>query len=256
MPRFHCPGPLTIGAVQALPPAAAHHVQVLRLASGAMLTLFDGTGGEYGATIADLGRKSATVRIDTFSPREAELPYAITLAQALPEAAKMDWIVEKAVELGAAGVQPLSAQRCVVRLSGERADKRCQHWQAIAVSAAEQCGRNRIMPVAPIAEFGRFFATAPTRLHARTIILAPGAAQDLSDWARAAGPQAVCLVIGPEGGFTPAEIALAINHGALALGLGPRVLRTETAGLAALATLAALWGEPGKPAELSGFSMG
>ena len=240
MPRFHCPGPLVIGATLALPPALAHHVQVLRLSAGDTVTLFDGAGGEHVAELTDIGRKSATARIVSHLVREAELPYPITLAQALPEASKMDWIVEKAVELGAAGVQPLAAQRCVVRLSGERAEKRRAHWQAISVAAAEQCGRNRIMPVADIADFSRFIAQTDP---APALILAPDATLGLAGWAREAGPQPVRLLIGPEGGFTPAEVALAVGHGAQAVGIGPRVLRTETAGLAALAMLAGIWGE-------------
>ena len=257
MPRFYCPGTLTVGAVQDLPATAAHHVQVLRLATGDPVTLFNGDGGEHAASIVEVSRKSVAVRVDAFLIREAELPYAITLAQALPEASKMDWIIEKAVELGVSAVQPLAAQRCVVRLSGDRAGKRGLHWQAIAVSASEQCGRNRVMTVAAITDFPLFLTagdgaearrgavSGPDR--ARKIILAPGAPQALADWAREAGRQPVCLLIGPEGGFTAAETTLAESRGALALGMGPRVLRTETAGLAAVAMLTGIWGESQQP---------
>lgn len=240
MPRFYCPQPLAIGALFELSQALAHHVQVLRLAGGAHVTLFNGDGGEYTATLASVERRAVTVEVKTFSPREAELPYALTLAQALPEASKMDWIVEKAVELGATALQPLAAQRCVVRLSGERAVKRQLHWQAIAVAAAEQSGRNRILHLGEPATFGSYVAQQD--LH-RRILLSTRAETSLSHWARHQPAQSVALMVGPEGGFSDAEEQLAIEHGALCLSMGPRVLRTETAGLAALAALNAIWAE-------------
>ncbi|MBC7416437.1 MAG: 16S rRNA (uracil(1498)-N(3))-methyltransferase [Herminiimonas sp.] len=238
MARFYCPQPLAIGAMFELPQALAHHVQVLRMAPGSNITLFNGEGGEYIATLVAVERKSATVEIKAFSPREVELPYALTLAQALPESSKMDWIVEKAVELGATALQPLAAQRCVVRLSAERAAKRQLHWQAIAVAAAEQSGRNRILHLGEPADFSSYVGQQD--LH-RRILLSPRAETSLSHWARHQPPQSVTLMIGPEGGFSDAEESLAMQHGALALSMGERVLRTETAGLAALAALNAIW---------------
>ena len=240
MPRFHCPLPLAIGDVLALPENVAHHIQVIRLQAGSMVTLFNGDGNEYGATLTLLEKKRVTVEVKTCTARSVELPYAITLAQALPEAAKMDWIIEKAVELGVAGIQPLSAQRCVVRLSAERAEKRQSHWQGIIVSASEQSGRNRLAQLVPVTDFSRWIAQQD--LHKR-ILLSPRAEQSLADWARHQPAQAVTLLIGPEGGFSDDEENLAIAHGAIALSMGPRVLRTETAGLAALATLAGAWGD-------------
>lgn len=240
MPRFYCSLPLAIGQILDLPDAVAHHIQVLRLPAGAGITLFNGAGGEYAAVLTSVEKRRASVKITAFSPREAELAHAITLAQALPEAAKMDWIVEKAVELGAAAVQPLAAQRCVVRLAAERAQKKLQHWQAVAIAAAEQCGRNRVPPVADIADFGAWIARTGTQ---RRILLTPRATQSLTDWARHQPPQALCLLIGPEGGFSPQEEEAALQHGALPLSMGARVLRTETAGMAALAALNALWGQ-------------
>ncbi len=124
MPRFYCPLPLSIGASLALPDHVAHHIQVLRLLQGAMITLFNGEGGEYTATLSVIEKKRVQVDIKAFAATDIELPYAITLAQALPESSKMDWIIEKAVELGVAGVHPLSSQRCVVRLSADRAEKK------------------------------------------------------------------------------------------------------------------------------------
>jgi 16S rRNA (uracil1498-N3)-methyltransferase len=240
MPRFHCPQALSIGATFALPDHVAHHLHVLRMAPGDNITLFNGDGGEYTATLTGIDRKRAHVEIKAFSPREVELPYAITLAQAMPEASKMDWIIEKAVELGAAAIQPLATQRCVVRLSAERAAKKIAHWQAIVVAASEQSGRNRVAHVADTVEFHNWIGQRD--LHAR-ILLTPRAEQSLSDWARHHPPQPVTLLVGPEGGFTEREENTALAQDVLALSMGQRVLRTETAGLAAIAALNAVWGE-------------
>jgi 16S rRNA (uracil1498-N3)-methyltransferase len=239
MPRFYCPQALHIGSLIELPEHVAHHLQVLRLAPGAQITLFNGEGGEATATVAVLERRRAAAEIKLFSPREAELPHALMLAQALPEGAKMDWIVEKAVELGATAIQPLAAQRCVVRLAAERAAKKAAHWRGIMIAACEQCGRNRLPHLSEPADFSSWIAQHD--LH-RRILLSPRATQSLSDWARHHPPQPVTVVIGPEGGFSDAEEAQAQRHGALPLSLGPRVLRTETAGLAAIAALNAIWG--------------
>ncbi|MBP0599167.1 16S rRNA (uracil(1498)-N(3))-methyltransferase [Herbaspirillum sp. LeCh32-8] len=240
MPRFFCPQALSVGSALALPEHIAHHVQVLRMQPGDNLTLFNGEGGEYTATLSTVEKKRAHAEVKTFSPREAELPYALTLAQALPEGSKMDWIVEKAVELGATAIQPLAAQRCVVRLAGERAEKKQAHWQGIVQAAAEQCGRNRLPHLGDLSDFKRWVGQSD--LH-RRILLSPRGEQALSGWARHHPPQAVTLMIGPEGGFNPDEEELACAQGALMLTMGPRVLRTETAGMAALTTLNAIWGE-------------
>lgn len=240
MPRFYCPQPLAVGAIIDLPAAVAHHAWVVRLQAGATLTLFNGEGGEYTAQLAALDKKGATATLLAHSNRECELPYAVTLAQALPEAAKMDWIIEKAVELGAAAVQPLAAQRSVVKLSAERAEKRHVHWQGVIVAAAEQCGRNRIATLAPVATVGNWLAgPAP----APRLMLSPRASGSLAEWARDGGPRPVCLMVGPEGGFSDEEEAAAVHAGAVAVSIGTRVLRTETAALAALAALNALWNQ-------------
>lgn len=240
MPRFYCPQTLAIGTAILLPDNVTRHIQVLRLAPGEHITLFNGEGGEFTATLTAIDKKCVTADIKTFSPREAELRYAVTLAQALPEASKMDWIIEKAVELGATAIQPLAAARCVVRLSGERAVKKQAHWHGIVIAAAEQCGRNRLPPLPELMDFDRWISQQD--LH-RRILLTPRAEQSLSDWARHHPPQCVTLAIGPEGGLTEQEERAAQAHGALPLSMGPRVLRTETAGLAALAALNAVWGE-------------
>ena len=239
MPRFHCPSPLIPGSLVDLPETVAHHLHVVRQQSGAELVLFDGSGGQVRARLVEIGKRRASAEILAHEAVDVELPFRVTLAQGLPEGSKMDWIVEKAVELGVTGVQPLAAQRSVVRLAGDRADKRLAHWQAVVVSASEQCGRNRLAEVAPIQDFSRWLAQpgAGTR-----ILLSPRADASLAQWVRTTPAQDVTLLVGPEGGFTEQEEAAALAAGALPLSMGPRVLRTETAGLAALAILAAGWG--------------
>jgi 16S rRNA (uracil1498-N3)-methyltransferase len=239
MPRFYCPQPLTPGATVDLPESVAHHLHVVRLPPGAELVLFNGEGGQYRARLAETGKKRASATVEAFEAREAELPYPVTLAQGLPEGAKMDWIIEKAVELGAAAVQPLAAQRSVLRLSGERADKRRAHWQGVIVAASEQCGRNMLTRLGPVIELPRWLAQPADGVR---VLLSPRATHSLSDWARAQAPQAATLMVGPEGGFSDQEEEAALAAGALPLSMGPRVLRTETAGLAALTILAASWG--------------
>ncbi|WP_395406157.1 16S rRNA (uracil(1498)-N(3))-methyltransferase [Pseudoduganella sp. UC29_106] len=239
MPRFHVAQPLAIGLILDLPQEVAHHIHVVRMGPGDTLTLFNGEGGEYTAVLTDVQKKRASAEIKVFTPREAELPYAITLAQALPEASKMDWIIEKAVELGVATVQPLAARRCVVRLSAERAGKKLAHWQGVIVSASEQSGRNRLAQLAEPMEFRDWIGQHD--LHKR-VLLSPRATESLADWARHQPPQALTIMVGPEGGFSDEEEAEALRQGALPLSIGPRVLRTETAALAAVAVLNAAWG--------------
>ncbi|MFL6657297.1 MAG: 16S rRNA (uracil(1498)-N(3))-methyltransferase [Massilia sp.] len=239
MPRFYCDLPLAVGLTVDLPDAVAHHLFVLRLPVGAELTLFNGDGGQYLAHLASVDKRRASATVKAYVARDVELPYEITLAQALPEATKMDWIIEKAVELGVAGIQPLAAQRCVVRLAGERAEKKLAHWQGVIVAASEQSGRNRLMRLSPIDEVLAW--SAQQDLHKR-VLLTPRGTVSLADWARHQPPQALTLMIGPEGGYTAQEEDAAIARGAIALAMGPRVLRTETAGIAAVAALNALWG--------------
>lgn len=238
MPRFYCPQPLAAGAVIDLPDAVAHHVYVVRLQPGAELCLFNGEGGEYVARLASVDKRRASAEVLAFVARDAELPYQLTLAQALPESAKMDWIVEKAVEMGVGCIVPLAAQRCVVRLSPERAEKRHVHWHAIIASATEQCGRTRLARLAPLEDYSGWIAQQDMR---KRILFSPRAGQSLASWARHQPPQALTIMIGPEGGFSQQEEDMALAGGALALSLGERVLRTETAGLAAVAGLNAIW---------------
>lgn len=239
MPRFFCPLPLHIGAQLDLPASTAHHVFVLRLQVGDQIEIFNGEGGSYLARLTTIEKKRASVELADFLAREAELPFPITLAQALPEGSKMDWIIEKAVELGVQQIQPIAAQRCVVKLNADRAEKKLEHWRAIIIAASEQCGRNRLAQLDAPLEVQKFSATSTS---GQRILLSPRATQSLAQWAQQQTPQAVTFMIGPEGGFTDAEENEAVRQGALMLSMGPRVLRTETAGLAAISVLSAAWG--------------
>ncbi|MEY4022224.1 MAG: hypothetical protein RI960_1236 [Pseudomonadota bacterium] len=238
MPRFYCPQPLELNVLLSLPDAIAHHIQVLRLKEGEVITLFNGEGGEYAASIEHIEKKQVEVRLKTFSAREAEPAHGLALAQVLPEGSKMDWIIEKAVELGATSVQPLLSERSVIRLNAERATKKMSHWQGVMAAASEQCGRNRLPHLNEPLPFLNWIAQQD--LHPR-LLLSPRGTQNLSGWAKHHPAQAVTLIIGPEGGLTPAEEQAAIKHGALCLTMGERVLRTETAGLAAMAALQSIW---------------
>ena len=238
MTRLFCDFPLAIGENIELPKDAARHIMVLRLSAGDTLTLFNGLGGEYRARITRIDRQQITVEIVSHSSREAELPYRITLAQGIPEATKMDWIIEKAVELGVSDIIPLAAQRSVVRLDKDRAEKRLSRWQAIVISAAQQCGRNRLPHIASPAGTREYLRqTTPSH----RILFSPRATETLSEWARRQKPQDITLMIGPEGGFSPEEETMAEQEGIIFLSMGPRILRTETAGLAAIAAINALW---------------
>ena len=238
MTRLFCDFPLAIGENIELPKDAARHIMVLRLSAGDTLTLFNGLGGEYQARITRIDRQRVTTEIVSHSSREAELPYRITLAQGIPEATKMDWIIEKSVELGVSDIIPLAAQRSVVRLDNDRAEKRLSRWQAIAISAAQQCGRNRLPHIASPVGTGEYLRqTTPSP----RILFSPRATETLSEWARHQKPQDITLLIGPEGGFSPEEENMAEQQGVTFLSMGPRILRTETAGLAAVAAINALW---------------
>lgn len=242
-PRFFCPLPLSQGALVALPPFAARHaVRVLRLAEGDSLTLFNGEGGEYPGQIETTGKDQVLVRLGDHRDVERESPLALILVQAVQGADKMDFTVQKAVELGVGRFQPVASRRSVVRLVGDRADKRVEHWRGVAVSACEQCGRNRVPAIDPVLPLEKYLArpAAPDTLR---LVLSPGGATSLAQVPQPQGP--VELLVGAEGGLAPEEVAQAQGAGFLPLVLGPRVLRTETAGLAALAAIHALWGDFG-----------
>lgn len=233
-PRIYCAGTVLLapGREVQLPAAAARHVAaVLRMRAGDALTLFDGNGGEYTSTILRADRSGVEVSIQARRAIEREAPNPITLVQAVIGADNMDLIVRKAVELGAAAVVPVIAERSQ-GMADERAARRVAHWREIAIAACEQCGRNRIPAIADILPLAKWM-TERGGQSAPTIMLVPGASASLATALRTTIPHA--LVVGPEGGFTSAEIASLTEVGTIAAHLGARVLRAETAAIAALA---------------------
>jgi len=238
-PRIFCDVRLGPGAQFALSDDAANHIaKALRLSAGNTLVVFDGRGGEYDAVIQRVDRGRVEVKTGAFRGVERESPVEVGLVQGLPEADKMDWILQKAVELGAAWVQPVVCDRSVVRLSGDRAARRESHWQRVMVAACEQCGRNRVPALHATLAFRDWAAQASD---ARRWMLMPGAAESLVAQPRPDGP--VQLLVGPEGGLSERELDIALTVGFKPLSLGPRVLRAETAPLAALAAMQSLWGD-------------
>lgn len=225
--------PLTAaGQVLDLPPGPTRHAQVLRLQPGDAITLFDGrSAGQWSAEVTHMGRSAVQAVLRAFEPLDRELPVAVTLAVVMPANDRMDFLVEKATELGAVALQPLVAERSVLRLSGERADKKVAHWQGVAQAAAEQCGRTCVPRVHPVRALNAWLATAPEGLR---WLGSPGAERVQSP---ACWPQALTLLTGPEGGLSPAEEQAAQASGFVRIGLGPRILRADTAPLSVLAWL-------------------
>jgi len=241
MPRFHCPAPLATGLELDLPPGAARHVQVLRLQPGDALMLFNGEGGEFEATVLKMGRSDVRVLVGTHHAVEREAPRAVHLLAGITANERMDWLVEKATELGVASITPLVAERSVLKLKGERAEKKIAHWQAVAVAACEQCGRNRVPVVHNAVDLAAWMRTqvqAPA-LDVQRLLLSLRAGTAPLHTAAALSPPSgpVVFLSGPEGGLSGAEEDLALQHGFAPVTLGPRVLRAETAPLAALAAL-------------------
>ena len=250
-PRIHCVEPLSVGTSIDLPDAAARHVQVLRLQPGDTVTLFGGSrpdpgssvaaaAGEFVARIERMGRNSVRVRIERHDAIEREARRAIHLAIGMPANERMDWLVEKATELGVASVQPLTTERTVVRLDPARAARRTQHWSAIAAAACEQCGRNQVPEILqPLGLSAWFAGSAQPMPTARYLLSFRPEAQAIEGYrlnpADVAAPAVV--LCGPEGGLSPAEEAIALAQGFIAMSLGSRVLRAETAALAALTLL-------------------
>jgi 16S rRNA (uracil1498-N3)-methyltransferase len=240
-PRLFFPEKLAPGALIDLHPHAAHHAaRVLRLAAGDVVRLFNGDGGEWDARIAAIRKSGVSVRVGARSEQNVEAALRVVLAQSISSRERMELTLQKAVELGVAQVQPLETQRSVVRLRGERADRRVEHWQNIVIAACEQCGRNRVPRVLPIEELADWLGTLPQDGSALRVLLSPAATLRLRELP---APSEVLLLAGPEGGLAPDELALAQACGFQAVRLGPRILRTETAPLAAMAAMHALWGD-------------
>lgn len=238
--RIYHPGPLRTGAIIALEPAAFQHVaRVLRLKPGASLVLFDGSGGEYQALLETVARREALVRIERFVSREVESPLEVLLAQGVSKGERMDYTLQKAVELGVGAIQPVLTERSVASVEGRRSVKRLQHWRKVVSSACEQCGRNRLPVVyEPLAlrDWLQRHGSAGLRL-----VLHPEADRGLAEISRTGG--SVTLLVGPEGGWSPAEIAHVETLGFTGIRLGPRILRTETAAAAVLTAVQLLWGD-------------
>ena len=238
-PRLYCDLAFSPGAEIALPEAAARHaVSVLRLQVGDALNLFNGEGGEYRAALVAVNKRETRARLLEFDATERESPVDITLALGISAGERMDYSLQKATELGVSSIQPLATERSVVKLAGERADKRLQHWQHVVIAACEQCGRNRVPAVAPVQKLFAYLADVDRGK--RLLMLSPDASTPLK---RVAPAAAAVLLIGAEGGLAPAEYQAAQASGFEPVKLGPRILRTETAPVAALAVLQVLWGD-------------
>jgi 16S rRNA (uracil1498-N3)-methyltransferase len=246
--RIHLPAQLASGALVELPAGQAQHLtRVLRLAPGAPLTVFNGEGGEFDAVIEDVQRNAVKVRLGAHCMLERESPLHITLLQGVARGEKMDLILQKATELGVSHIVPLTTLCSSVRLNPETAARKQDHWQGVVTSACEQCGRNRVPVVAMPAALAGAVQSAQAGLK---LVLAPDAGSEAlaTLLARHGAPGTlppITLLIGPEGGLDAAELGAAVLAGFVSCRLGPRVLRTETAALAALAALQSLAGDFG-----------
>jgi 16S rRNA (uracil1498-N3)-methyltransferase len=242
--RFFADIALVPGSTVSLPPSTARHVQVLRMQPGDSLTLFNGQGdgqpgseGEFDATVQRMGRSDVEVLVGAYTATTREADRAIHLAVAMPANERMDWLIEKAAELGAASIQPLMSERSVLRIKGERADKKLSHWRGVAIAACEQCGRSRVPLIHDVASLADWLKNMPDAAagEARLLLSLQDGAQPLAQAAPGSG--ALVFLSGPEGGLSPAEEKAAVAAGFMPVTLGPRVLRAETAPLACLSLL-------------------
>jgi 16S rRNA (uracil1498-N3)-methyltransferase len=240
-PRFYCPPPLPAGSSFELPPDAAHHAQrVLRLREGDRVQVFDGMGRALDGKIDAIKGKRVTLHELQTCMDDAESPLRIVLAQALCGSEKMDWVVQKAAELGVAEIQPVQAQRSVAKLTGDRVEKRVAHWRSVAISACEQCGRNVLPQIHPPQEISAWLTGVRSSTHAKFILQLEGSKPFHK---HASPPGNAILLVGPEGDFSEDEIKMAHLAGFAPVRLGRRVLRTETAAMAGIAALQTLWGD-------------
>ena len=220
---------------------ASHHLsRVLRATVGEVLTVFNGEGGEYEAVITQITKKNVQVDIKQFSARDVESPLQIHLAQGIARGEKMDFIVQKAVELGVTHIIPLITERCNVRLDSEREEKRLQHWQSVVISACEQSGRNRVPQISAPQTLSSWLTQVQSDYR---FVLTPHVQTKLIKEKSRSSHPSMMLLIGPEGGLSEQEIALAMKHQFIPLSLGPRILRTETAGIAAISVLQYAFGD-------------
>lgn len=238
--RFFCPTKIGPGSQLDLPDNAAHHAhRVLRLKTGDEAILFNGDGHDYRCELLRVGKDGVTAKVLAQNAVARESTLNVTLAQCISSSDRMDFTLQKCVELGIHCIQPLAAERSVVKLNGERAEKRVQHWQNVVISACEQSGRAVVPEVLPPLPLAHWLAQSLD--FSLKLMLEPTSERRLHDLVPPRGP--VCLLIGCEGGFAPTEITMAQQSGFTGIRLGPRILRTETAGLAALSSLQTLWGD-------------
>ncbi len=238
-PRFFTDQPLATGMEIALEPGVSRHiVAVLRLVPGSSVTLFNGAGGEYAATLSGGSPKQANILVGHFSDSDRQSPLTVHLGVALSKGDRFDWVVQKATELGVAQITPLITARTEVRLSAERQQKKCQHWRQVAISACEQSGRNRLPAIVPAVACQEWLSVAADV----KLVLHPTSANS-APLSRSLIPVSVALLVGPEGGLTDDEVNAAQHLGFTPLRLGPRILRTETAPLAAISIVQAFWGD-------------
>lgn len=237
MPRFYFPQPIAIEETIELSENIVRHIHVLRLRVGNIITLFNGDGAAYSAELLRVEKRHASCRVQFRLPENPESPLQIQLVQAISSGERMDFTIQKSVELGVHAIQPVSSERSTVKLQGERADKRVQRWQDIAIAACEQCGRNVIPKILPIVSFEDYLKNKGSEPH---ILMSLRHAQSLKTLTP---PPRLSLLIGAEGGWSEREETLAFQYGCTAITLGKRVLRTETASLAAIAAMQTLWGD-------------
>jgi 16S rRNA (uracil1498-N3)-methyltransferase len=239
--RVYVDSPVTAGKRLVVSGSAANHItRVLRLRSGDALTVFDGSGGEFGARVEEFRKEAVVVSVDEHRTLDRESPLSLTLAQGISRGERMDWIIQKATELGASRIVPVFTKRSVVRLDDKQAERKLQHWRAIAVSACEQCGRNRLPDVATPVDF---FDVLPAESSpgATRVLLSPAGDLRIDDLQEVGN--GITVLIGPEGGLEDVEQETAIAAGFKPVRLGPRVLRTETAAIAALTIIQRYFGD-------------
>lgn len=249
--RFYYPEPMRPGQIITLPTGTDHHAtRVLRLKRGDKVILFNGKGGEFSGLIHRIDKSGSMVVLSQFHEIERESPLSISLVQAVCATEKMDWIIQKSVELGVSCIQPVTANRSVVRLTEERANRRLLHWQQVAIAACEQCGRNRIPELLPLRTLPDWLSQQYEDRSKNTknklayhFLLSASANERLSEFPAPAMDSSLTLLVGPEGGFTEEEEKAAFSAGFVSIYLGQRTLRTESAALAAIAAMQTLWGD-------------
>ncbi|MDR9498002.1 MAG: 16S rRNA (uracil(1498)-N(3))-methyltransferase [Hydrogenovibrio sp.] len=247
IPRLYVPGHYQPEQSVELSEEQAHYLmRVLRLRAEHPLEIFDGQGQQASARLTPISKKQASARIEALSAVDRESPLTTTLVQSVSKGDRMDYSLQKAVELGVTAIQPVLTEHSMVRLSDDKAEKRQRQWQAIVIHACEQCGRTHVPEVRPLKTYQAWLNALPADAETTNLpglVLDPRATHTLSDLTPPAPQQPLCFLIGPEGGLSTAEIDQAVEKGLKAIALGPRVLRTETAGVALLAAMQTLWGD-------------